>query len=57
LYCFDEHGKGHVVDSDGNVLAENTLDAGCLASPAVLGRELIVRTRTSLYCLRDASVP
>jgi outer membrane protein assembly factor BamB len=57
LYCFDEHGKGHVVDSDGNVLAENTLDAGCLASPAVVGRDLIVRTRTSLYCLRDASVP
>jgi hypothetical protein len=57
LYCFDEHGKGHVVDSDGNVLAENTLDAGCLASPAVIGRDLIVRTRTSLYCLRDASVP
>jgi outer membrane protein assembly factor BamB len=57
LYCFDEHGKAHLVDADGNILAENTLDAGCLASPAVIGRDLIVRTRTSLYCLRDAGVP
>jgi outer membrane protein assembly factor BamB len=55
LYCFDEQGKGHVVDADGNVLAENMLDAGCLASPAVVGNDLIVRTRTSLYCLREGA--
>lgn len=53
LYCFDEHGKGHVVDTNGNVLAENTLDSGCLASPAVAGNDLIVRTRTSLYCIGE----
>jgi hypothetical protein len=49
----DEQGKAHVVDADGNVLAENTLDAGCLASPAVVGNALIVRTRTSLYALQQ----
>jgi outer membrane protein assembly factor BamB len=52
LYCFDEQGRSHVVDAEGNVLAENTLDAGCLASPAIVGNDLIVRTRTSLYCIR-----
>lgn len=55
LYCFDEQGTAHVLDAEGTVLAENTLDAGCLASPAVIGRDLLVRTRTSLYCLRDSS--
>nr|MCU0708673.1 PQQ-like beta-propeller repeat protein [Pirellula sp.] len=55
LYCFDEQGKSHVVDAEGNVLSENTLDAGCLASPAVIGRDLIVRTRTSLYCFRESN--
>jgi len=54
IYCFDEQGRAHVVDADGNVLAENTLDSGCLASPAIVGDDLIVRTRTSLYCLREA---
>ena len=52
IYCFDEQGKGHVVDKAGNVLAENSLDAGCLASPAIIGNDLIVRTRTGLYCIR-----
>jgi hypothetical protein len=55
IYCFDEQGKGHVVDSQGEVLAENTLDAGCLASPAIVGNDLIVRTRTSLYCVRASN--
>jgi outer membrane protein assembly factor BamB len=51
IYCFDEKGKGHVFSTDGKALAENTLEAGCLASPAVLGDDLVVRTRTSLYCI------
>ena len=55
IYCFDEQGKSHVVDREGNVLNENTLDAGCLASPVAVGKDLIVRTRTSLYCLSATS--
>ncbi len=54
LYCLDEQGKAHVLDALGNVLAENTLDSGCLASPAIVGNDLIIRTRTSLYCLRES---
>ena len=32
-----------------SVLATNTLDAGCMASPAAVGTSLIVRTKTHLY--------
>jgi outer membrane protein assembly factor BamB len=31
------------------VLAENTLDAGFMASPAVDGRALYLRTKSALY--------
>lgn len=51
IYCFDEKGKGHVYSTDGKQLAVNTLEAGCLASPAVVGDDLIVRTRTAVYSI------
>lgn len=35
-------------------LAANRLDAGCMASPAVVGRALIVRTKTHLYRIEEA---
>ena len=51
LYFFDARGKGTVVQAGAtfSVLATNTLEAGCMASPAVAGRSLIVRTKTHLY--------
>jgi outer membrane protein assembly factor BamB len=51
LYFFDTRGKATVVQAGATftVLATNTLDAGCMASPAVVGRSLIVRTKTHLY--------
>ncbi|MCU0710946.1 MAG: PQQ-binding-like beta-propeller repeat protein [Pirellula sp.] len=52
LYCFDEKGAGHVVSSDGKLLHTNQLDSGCLASPAIVDHDLIVRTRDALYCFR-----
>ena len=51
IYCFDEKGKSHVYSIDGKLIATNALDAGCLASPAVAGDDLIVRTRTAVYCI------
>lgn len=51
IYCFDEKGKGHVYSIDGKQIGVNTLEAGCLASPAVVGNDLIVRTRTAVYCI------
>jgi outer membrane protein assembly factor BamB len=51
IYFFDEQGKGTVVKASRNYeeLAANTLDDGCKASPAVVGKAIILRTQTSLY--------
>jgi outer membrane protein assembly factor BamB len=52
LYCLDEAGKGHVVSASGEVISTNQLPSGCLASPAAVGRDLILRTREAVYCFR-----
>jgi outer membrane protein assembly factor BamB len=53
IYCFQrEMGKSHVFAADPKKyreLATNTLDAGCMASPAVTNGLLILRTKTHLY--------
>ena len=53
IYCVDEKGKTHVYSPDGKEIAVNELETGCLASPAVVGNDLILRTRTSLVCIGD----
>lgn len=53
IYCLDEKGKGHVVAPDGNVLGTNELPVGCLASPAAVEGDLLIRTREALYCFRQ----
>ncbi len=53
IYCLDEQGKGHVVTPGGEILAENTLPAGCLASPAAVGNTLLIRTRNTIYAFRE----
>jgi len=37
------------------VLAENRLDDGFMASPAIDGRALFLRTRTHLYRIEDSN--
>jgi outer membrane protein assembly factor BamB len=51
LYLFSEEGKTTVVAASREFqkLAENTLSDGFMASPAVSGQALILRTRTHLY--------
>jgi outer membrane protein assembly factor BamB len=51
MYFFDARGKATLVETGPTfkVLATNTLADGCMASPAVVGQALIVRTKTSLY--------
>jgi outer membrane protein assembly factor BamB len=53
LYCFDENGTGYVFEANGsgNLVSTNVLDDGCKASPIAIGRQLIVRTKSQLYCL------
>jgi outer membrane protein assembly factor BamB len=51
LYFFSQEGPALVVKPGRtlNVLATNTLASGCMASPAVDGKALYVRTKTHLY--------
>jgi outer membrane protein assembly factor BamB len=53
IYCVDQEGKTTVLKAGRTfaVLAENTLDSGCMASPAVSGNALFLRTKTHLYCI------
>ena len=51
VYFFSEDGKTTVIEAarQFKVVAENQLDDGFMASPAISGRVLFLRTRTHLY--------
>jgi outer membrane protein assembly factor BamB len=51
IYLFDHEGKGYVFSGDrsGQLIAQNQLDDGCMASPVVVDNNLILRTRSALY--------
>lgn len=55
IYMFDEDGKTTVIAAgrEFKVLAENHLDNGFMASPAVAGDALFLRTRTDLYRIEE----
>jgi outer membrane protein assembly factor BamB len=51
LYFFNQSGETTVLKPGCTfqILATNTLSEGFMASPAVAGKALILRTKTSLY--------
>ncbi len=51
VYFFDEDGETKVIKSgpEFELIATNKLDGGCMASAAVSGDALFVRTKTHLY--------
>jgi outer membrane protein assembly factor BamB len=51
LYLFSQDGESYVgeVGKAWKELSVNTLDDGCMATPAVAGKALFIRTRTHLY--------
>ncbi len=51
IYCFNRDGVATVLKAGRTfeVLATNRLAAGFMASPAVAGKDLILRTKTDLY--------
>ena len=51
IYFFSEEGKTSIINAsrDFEVLQTNQLDDGFMASPAVVGSSLILRTKTHLY--------
>lgn len=54
VYFAGEKGKTFVAAADPsglNLVETNTLAAGCMASPAVAGDAIYLRTKTHLYCL------
>jgi outer membrane protein assembly factor BamB len=55
VYFFSEDGNTTVIEAarELKILAENQLDDGFMASPAVDGRALILRTRTHLYRIEE----
>jgi outer membrane protein assembly factor BamB len=55
VYFFSEDGKATVIEAGRafKVLAENSLDEGFMASPAVDGNALYLRTRTHLYRIEN----
>ena len=55
VYLFSEEGKATVIDAarELKVLAENRLDDGFMASPALAGSALFLRTRTHLYRIEN----
>jgi outer membrane protein assembly factor BamB len=57
IYLFDEDGKATVIEAgrEFKVLAENHLDNGFMASPAVVGNALILRTSTDLYRIEETA--
>jgi hypothetical protein len=55
VYLVGRNGATVVIKNSGKleVLATNRLDEGIDASPAAVGRELFLRGRAHLYCLRE----
>jgi outer membrane protein assembly factor BamB len=55
IFMFDEDGKTTVVEAgrEFKVLAENHLDNGFMASPAVADNALFLRTRTDVYRIEE----
>ena len=53
IYIFSVSGKTTVIRAGRSFekLAENRLDSGFMASPAVAANSLILRTKTHLYCV------
>jgi outer membrane protein assembly factor BamB len=53
IYLSNQTGKTIVVKAAAEYepVATNELDAGCMASPAVSGDALLLRTKTHLYCI------
>ena len=55
VFFFDQSGRSTVIEAAGQyrVVAVNHLDEGFMASPAVSGNALYLRTKTDLYRIED----
>jgi outer membrane protein assembly factor BamB len=55
IYVASQDGPTFVIEPGKKfkLLGTNALDAGCMASPAAVGKSLFLRTRTHLYCIEE----
>ena len=55
LFCLNEYGVTYVIEAGPKfkLLAQNNLDDMCMASPAIAGDRLLIRTAEALYCIRN----
>lgn len=55
VFLFNEAGKAVIFEPGRQFkrVAENQLENGLMGSPAVVGRSLILRTKTHLYCVEN----
>lgn len=55
IWFFNDRGDGHVIKASRTFeeISHNLLDEGMLASPAVKGKSLVVRTKSFLYRLEE----
>ena len=55
IYLFDEDGVTTILKlgKTPEILTTNKLDDGFMASPAIAGKALFLRTKTQLYCISD----
>lgn len=53
IYLCSEDNKLPVIEAgrEFRLLATNNLDDGCMATPAIVGKSLIIRTKKSLYAI------
>ncbi len=53
IYLFDDSGQGFVIAASDKFrkLGGGKLDEGCMASPAVAGDKILLRTKGHLYCI------
>lgn len=59
IYFFDDQGKTTILKAGRafEVIGTNTLENGLMASPAVLDKSLILRTKTHLYRIEEGAGP
>jgi outer membrane protein assembly factor BamB len=57
IYFFSEEGKTMVIETGRafKKLAENKLEGGFMASPAITGKAFVLRTKTHLYRIEELS--
>ena len=57
LFFLSEDGLTYVVKAgpEFEIVERNNLDELCIASPAIVGDKLLIRTASKLYCLTEGT--